>query len=65
MPRVRQVQPKTLVEEIESVGEEIEQAGQEIKDSLYGLGKNPKLAGAGNPESTDQAGSGDSDKAAS
>ena len=59
------VQPKTLVEEIESVGEEIEQAGQEIKDSLYGLGKNPKLAGTGNPESTDQAGSGDSDKAAS
>ncbi len=59
------VQPKTLVEEIESVGEEIEQAGQEIKDSLYGLGKNPKLAGADKPEPTDQAGSGESDKAAS
>ncbi len=59
------VQPKTLVEEIESVGEEIEQAGQEIKDSLYGLGKNPKLAGADKSEPTDQAGSGESDKAAS
>ena len=56
-------QPKTLVEEIESVGEEIEQAGQEIKDSLYGLGKNPKLAGADKPEPTDQADSGESDKA--
>ena len=59
------LQPKTLVEEIESVGEEIEQAGQEIKDSLYGLGKNPKLAGADKPEPTDQAGSGESDKASS
>ena len=58
------VQPKTLVEEIESMGEEIEQAGKEIKDSLYGLGKNPKLAGA-EEEDTDQGGSGESDKAAS
>ena len=58
----RAVQPKTLVEEIESMGEEIEQAGKEIKDSLYGLGKNPKLAGA--EEDTDQGGSGESDKAA-
>ena len=60
----RAVQPKTLVEEIESMGEEIEQAGKEIKDSLYGLGKNPKLAGA-EEEDTDQGGSGESDKAAS
>ena len=59
----RAVQSKTLVEEIESMGEEIEQAGKEIKDSLYGLGKNPKLAGA--EEDTDQGGSGESDKAAS
>ena len=58
----RAVQPKTLVEEIESMGEEIEQAGKEIKESLYGLGKNPKLAGA--EEDTDQGGSGESDKAA-
>tara|TARA_B100001248_G_C27356882_1_gene444310 strand:- start:896 stop:1429 length:534 start_codon:yes stop_codon:yes gene_type:complete len=58
----RAVQPKTLVEEIGSMGEEIEQAGKEIKESLYGLGKNPKLAGA--EEDTDQGGSGESDKAA-
>ena len=61
----RAVQPKTLVEEIESVGEEIEQARKEIKESLYGLGKNPKLAGADKQEDIDQGGSGESDKAAS
>ena len=44
------------------MGEEIEQAGKEIKESLYGLGKNPKLAGAA--EDTEQGGSGESDKAA-
>ena len=38
------VQPKTIVEEINSVGEELELAGKEIKESLYGLGKNPKTA---------------------
>ena len=61
----RAVQPKTLVEEIESMGEEIEQAGKEIKESLYGLGNNPKLAGADKEEDTHQGGSGESDKAAS
>ena len=59
----RAVQPKAVVEEIEAMGEEIEQAGKEIKESLYGLGKNPKLAGA--EEDTHQGGSGESDKAAS
>ena len=38
------VQPKSIKEEIEAVGEEIEQAGKDIKESLYGSGKNPKLA---------------------
>ena len=61
----RAVQPKTLVEEIESVGEEIEQAGKEIKESLYGLGKNPKLADSDKHEDTEQSGSGESSKAAS
>ena len=61
----RAVQPKTLVEEIESMGEEIEQAGKEIKESLYGLGNNPKLASADKEEDTDQSGSEKSDKAAS
>lgn len=61
----RAVQPKTLVEEIESVGEEIERAGQEIKESLYGLGKNPKLTGTNKPENTDQGDSEQADKAAS
>ena len=38
---------------------------KEIKESLYGLGNNPKLAGADKEEDTDQGGSGESDKAAS
>ena len=61
----RAAQPITLVREIESVGDEIAQAGKEIKESLYGLGKNPKLPGADKEEDTNQGGSGGSDKAAS
>ena len=61
----RAVQPKTLVEEFESVGEEIEQAEKEIKESLYGLGKNPKLADSDKREDNEQGGSGESSKAAS
>ena len=39
------VQPETLIEEVKSVGEELQKVGDEVKEGLYGLGKNPKLAG--------------------
>ncbi len=40
------VQEKSLTEEVAGVGAQIAQTGDEIKQQLYGIGKNPKLAGA-------------------
>jgi len=39
------VQPETLIDDVKSVGEELQKVGDEVKEGLYGLGKNPKLAG--------------------
>ena len=59
------VKPKTLVEEINSVGEELERTGKEIEESLYGLGKNPKMASDTQSKDVDLSDSGESGKAPS
>ena len=48
------VQEKSITEEIEEVGEQIATAGEEIKQSLYGVGKNPKLSEQQNSSSEEE-----------